>query len=1321
MKVTEKTSRADPPTVAPTSAAPDEPVARRAAPLPPDSIIHELIQRATGQASNTPAGPSLRVGGYADIITAAREPRASSSGGVPRDVASAIQEGGRPLDAATRQDMEGTLGTQLGDVKVHTGPRASASAEARTADAYTFGTDVVFATGHYQPGTPTGDALLRHELTHVAEQRVGPPAVQRQPAKNPAKKADAADKKAPAGIDRDTHLDPDEIVEPLGPEPDDLAIGRASHTFTDSVSKTAPDTLLVPAWATRVDVATHVLGDAARVNDFYFVSAEERFGANPDQRAVRFYRPATLPPALVARMRTSFEARLADDVAATLAQLGAGSASDRDLAERVASWGDYSAWTDAVGASYFERFLAALEKRSVGDENGLAALLDASGNSREIIEKTITLRSRRSIGYRVTDRKDSGYGALQSGTIVGRWFSTNDQATAQIVVHEWVAAAADRREAEIQTRSAAWTGHKLLIYSGPWWIGYAVWIRPDLSSAFPAVPGQEDGRWHWYYPDSIYIGPSEMANPDAWTRPGNQQSFENTLVDGALFKSIKLGAAALYGLDFGALSLASVKQRAEIFKAVIDAKQLGERDAIELLGRTVLSTPSEDFPALARALDDHGMMAKLVAVRDPKLVQSLMFLGQSFTLQGLQAMPLDAQSFSDPTVLYMDPIAEGNAGRYYTAESKAIRVHVVPPEKWKAGGAWTTATGVPVEAGAPGDKEHDVTRTGIQFTYGTFPGGGWGDQAKHLKPLGLTRVFLPYELLTVETSRKGKLTRRIVSALEASLLQGDPSSDLSSRNLSDFVDVLMMVQAGLSVARLGSIGIRAMAASSLRAGLELLAKELTSTAGKAAVRGVVDFALMNAAKYAMDNADELDQTTEGRAFKAVLTSVIAILAVRDIGHLIESGALTKLFEAGQAALGRVSGAAKNGVGRTLQSFRAAQLAWRNLKESGGLVMVTAEGGFKVWRARVPGEFLNAYRQAEAIAAREAFQVGLGTGKAGAATAARADEALGRLEAAAGLERNTAGELVRKGRGTLSDAEAEAGRAYRDIMRRAAALKPDEATKLLDAVEGLLTSAKGYTASELAPFLRAAMSGAHGDAIVFLDHVKWLAARGLTKSGFTSLGAKALRGPATLDLAWLRATVEKNGMSGADLDFLARDPKTPWSLFKRAALDPLDEKAVIAARARARGAAAELLVNKDLSAVVAGQRIGGRQIKLAGGSEIDFMVVSTDGRGVKRGLEIKGFTPETWDDAIGGYNLGKIGPNEPGRKIDVMLKQLRDAAAEPHWGKPILGVTDGMKKATRAKLKAIISARVGKGVEIVDLPEKSILATGKRLREGLGVP
>lgn len=82
---------------------------------------------------------------------------------------------GHPLDQADRIDLEARFQRDLSRVRVHTDDAAAASARAIGASAYTVGQDVVFAAGRYQPGTPAGQRLLRHEIAHVIQQRSAPP------------------------------------------------------------------------------------------------------------------------------------------------------------------------------------------------------------------------------------------------------------------------------------------------------------------------------------------------------------------------------------------------------------------------------------------------------------------------------------------------------------------------------------------------------------------------------------------------------------------------------------------------------------------------------------------------------------------------------------------------------------------------------------------------------------------------------------------------------------------------------------------------------------------------------------------------------------------------------------------------------------------------------------------------------------------------------------------------------------------------------------------------------------------------------------------
>lgn len=103
--------------------------------------------------------------------------QAESIGGpapeIPPGLESAIsnlQGGGRPLDAETRAFFEPRFGRDLGDVRTHSDASAAGMAEAVNARAFTFGRDLVFGNGQYDPGSDEGKRLLAHELVHVMQQ-----------------------------------------------------------------------------------------------------------------------------------------------------------------------------------------------------------------------------------------------------------------------------------------------------------------------------------------------------------------------------------------------------------------------------------------------------------------------------------------------------------------------------------------------------------------------------------------------------------------------------------------------------------------------------------------------------------------------------------------------------------------------------------------------------------------------------------------------------------------------------------------------------------------------------------------------------------------------------------------------------------------------------------------------------------------------------------------------------------------------------------------------------------------------------------------------
>jgi len=89
---------------------------------------------------------------------------------VPPIVYDVLRSPGQPLDAETRAFMEPRFGRDFSQVRVHTGQKATSSADAVNARAYTVGDQIVIGNESQQSDRHNLRALLAHELTHVVQQ-----------------------------------------------------------------------------------------------------------------------------------------------------------------------------------------------------------------------------------------------------------------------------------------------------------------------------------------------------------------------------------------------------------------------------------------------------------------------------------------------------------------------------------------------------------------------------------------------------------------------------------------------------------------------------------------------------------------------------------------------------------------------------------------------------------------------------------------------------------------------------------------------------------------------------------------------------------------------------------------------------------------------------------------------------------------------------------------------------------------------------------------------------------------------------------------------
>jgi hypothetical protein len=137
-------------------AAPGRVSVRARAPLMPARAPVIPVPRVTGVG--TSAAPAL-----------ARRPDEASP-----ELDSAIRGqlgGGRPLPPDVAEFMEPRFRASFANVRIHTDGKAENLATRLGAKAFTFGRDIFFNAGQFQPESSEGMELIAHELTHTIQQR----------------------------------------------------------------------------------------------------------------------------------------------------------------------------------------------------------------------------------------------------------------------------------------------------------------------------------------------------------------------------------------------------------------------------------------------------------------------------------------------------------------------------------------------------------------------------------------------------------------------------------------------------------------------------------------------------------------------------------------------------------------------------------------------------------------------------------------------------------------------------------------------------------------------------------------------------------------------------------------------------------------------------------------------------------------------------------------------------------------------------------------------------------------------------------------------
>jgi hypothetical protein len=126
-------------------------------------------EQGTGKRGNERAAAQAHGGGQGQaVVHGAFELDEATAGRINR-----ARGGGRPLDGALQERVSQATGYDMRGVRVHDSPQADSLSRQLNAQAFTTGQDVFFRQGAYDPGSSSGQELIAHELTHVAQQGAG--------------------------------------------------------------------------------------------------------------------------------------------------------------------------------------------------------------------------------------------------------------------------------------------------------------------------------------------------------------------------------------------------------------------------------------------------------------------------------------------------------------------------------------------------------------------------------------------------------------------------------------------------------------------------------------------------------------------------------------------------------------------------------------------------------------------------------------------------------------------------------------------------------------------------------------------------------------------------------------------------------------------------------------------------------------------------------------------------------------------------------------------------------------------------------------------
>jgi hypothetical protein len=1120
-----------------------------------------------------------------------------------------------------------------------------------------------------------------------------------------------------------TVLDPDHpVVEPppAADRPDEPLVPIDDH-FTPQIDDDDPTTFWTPPETTRDGIAGRLYGDRSHVGGFEIIG----------DKHVRLRSFDGVADDVAAAMRAKIEEHLLTDIHTVvdiLCQRLVLGGDEWRLLETTVRWSSRSELKDTLGESYFDRYLDALAARTLTEErpwpssdidhSALDWLLDEAEEKASAIYPLIARRST----HKELAKPELApvIGPMGPGTVVGQYafrlkrpalaIGKWDYRIGDIGIAERLVDETSATRAETALRNTAHHQPRVMIPGGDGhFYGYTISF-PRLEQGYTdpsehwytnKAPQHID-NWWWHYSGIVVIEGGEFQ-PDFG--PGGEA--EHAQRAEILARAMAAGADEQRSLDFDALSLATLDQRMILISSAI--KRHEDADA-SLIARVLYATPATDFPVLERRMSTGGAIGGLVRMGDPG--GRVAMIGRIFTVKSIESMQVTGESLQHLPELTTGFDDDGyfHGGDFVATETVS---HTVASADMRPG----EEVALGHERALPGEAPSQFTRSLITIRPRIIRLGSLvGMMSRHV--IGTfseaegsdVGPMLPTQLVRV-TVLGPKPETHIVTALEAVGLLTGPAGEIYGRALSATVRGYMWITAGVGLVRaFGPALAEGLVAGSETRGVAAALLEAAGTkVGTSALLNTAAIAGMEAIER---NRDLFGQTDAGRAFLELYDITMLIWVSHDVARLIGSGLVPRLASAIDGIIA-FPGALRDAVMPLRDEIEAMRRAIARYSSTAEAAEAATAGssvaGVAPAAEQRPG-FFAALRVARGEVASERLIERL----AGGASQPVARRVLSRLGSLAERSERAAADLTADAgeRAAATKRGTNAARARLAIAQRATQLRGDVRDAFLDAVDRVMSS-RPNSLDALTDLLAAAAGSRQ--PTVFLAEVQRLVNRsGVTREALTVLGQKVREG--TLDLVWLNRT----SISEETLDFLGRDRRTPWDLYRRAAQTPSVGNVMRSFRTSARGAGAELVAADEAAKLGTNVR---RQVPM-GTHELDYEITVS---GRPHGFEVKGWTPDTWKEALDAaiQRLNKRGLSAEERKalgkIDTMLDQLRDAQATTGTA-PYLGVTDGLEEAELRQLRRILEANGLGQTTFVPLSEDAIKeAAAGTIGERVGVP